>query len=64
MIRKLAESNRLLVGGSQLDEVRRHLAISQSMWHRWLAQYGGMCAVAAPSARAFRLDRSGLSEPP
>ena len=39
IIRKLAEGNKLLAGGADLDEVCRHLAIAESTWHRWLAQY-------------------------
>ena len=41
IIRKLAEGNKLLAGGAELDEVCRHLQIAESTWHRWLAQYGG-----------------------
>ena len=44
IIRKLAEGNKLLAGGAELDEVCRHLEIAESTWHRWLAQYGGMRA--------------------
>ena len=42
IIRKLAEGNKLLAGGAELDEVCRNLEIAESTWHRWLAQYGGM----------------------
>jgi len=44
IIRKLAEGNKLLSAGSELDEVCGHLEIAESTWHRWLAQYGGMKA--------------------
>jgi len=44
IIRKLAEGQRLLAGGSGLDDVCRHLQIAESTWHRWVAQYGGMKA--------------------
>ena len=44
IIRRLAEGNKLLASGQQLDEVCRHLEIAESTWHRWLAQYGGMKA--------------------
>jgi putative transposase len=44
IIRKLAEGNKHLAGGQQLDEVCRHLEIAESTWHRWVAQYGGMKA--------------------
>jgi transposase len=42
--RKLAEGNKLLAGGAELDEVCRHLQVAESTWHRWLAQYGGLKA--------------------
>ena len=38
IIRKLAEGNKLLASGQELDEVCRHLEIAESTWHRWLAQ--------------------------
>ena len=44
IIRKLAEGNKLLGAGQELNEVCRHLEIAESTWHRWLAQYGGMKA--------------------
>jgi putative transposase len=44
IIRKLAEGNKLLAGGQDLEEVCRHLEVAESTWHRWLAQYGGMKA--------------------
>ena len=44
IIRKLAEGNKLLGSGQELDEVCRHLQIAESTWHRWVAQYGGMKA--------------------
>jgi transposase-like protein len=44
IIRKLAEGNKLLAGGAELEAVCRHLEIAESTWHRWIAQYGGMKA--------------------
>ena len=44
IIRKLAEGNKLLGSGQELDDVCRHLQIAESTWHRWVAQYGGMKA--------------------
>lgn len=44
IIRKLAEGNKLLAGGTELDEVCRHLQVAESTWHRWIAQYGGLKA--------------------
>ena len=44
VIRKLAEGEKLLGGGKSIDEVARHLEITESTWHRWRNQYGGMKA--------------------
>ena len=44
VIRKLAEGEKLLGEGKDLEEVVRHLEITESTWHRWRNQYGGMKA--------------------
>ena len=44
MIRKLAEGEKLLAEGKTIEEVSRHLEISEQTWHRWRNQYGGMKA--------------------
>jgi len=44
VIRKLAEGEKLLGEGKPLAEVVRHLEITESTWHRWRNQYGGMKA--------------------
>ena len=44
VIRKLAEGEKLLAQGQTLAEVCRHLEITESTWHRWRNQYGGMKA--------------------
>ena len=44
IIRKLAEGEKLLGQGQDLEEVARHLEITESTWHRWRNQYGGMKA--------------------
>lgn len=36
IIRKLAEGNKRLAGGSELDEVCRHLEITESTRDRWV----------------------------
>ena len=41
VIRKLAEGEKLLGEGKTIDEVARHLEITESTWHRWRNQYGG-----------------------
>jgi transposase len=44
IIRKLAEGEKLLGEGKSIEEVSRHLEITESTWHRWKNQYGGMKA--------------------
>jgi transposase-like protein len=42
VIRKLAEGEKRLAQGQDLEEVTRYLEITESTWHRWRNQYGGM----------------------
>ena len=44
VIRKLAEGEKLLGQGQGIEEVCRHLEITESTYHRWRNQYGGMNA--------------------
>ncbi len=60
IIRKLAEGNKLLAGGKELDEVCRHLEIAESTWHRWIAQYGGMKAYDAKRLKELEIENSRL----
>jgi putative transposase len=60
IIRKLAEGNKLLGGGAELDQVCRHLEIAESTWHRWLAQYGGMKASDAKRLKELEVENSRL----
>jgi putative transposase len=62
IIRKLAEGNRLLAGGTELDEVCRHLEIAESTWHRWLAQYGGMKANDAKRLKELEVENTRLKK--
>ena len=62
IIRKLAEGNKLLAGGQELDEVCRHLQIADSTWHRWLAQYGGMKANDAKKLKELAGENARLKK--
>jgi putative transposase len=62
IIRKLAEGNRLLAGGMELDEVCRHLEIAESTWHRWVAQYGGMKANDAKRLKDLEVENTRLKK--
>jgi putative transposase len=44
IVRKLREADRLLAEGKDVEEVARHLQVSEQTYHRWRAQYGGMKA--------------------
>ena len=62
IIRKLAEGNKLLAGGTELDAVCRHLGIAESTWHRWLAQYGGMKASDAKRLKELEVENTRLKK--
>lgn len=62
IIRKLAEGNKLLAGGTELDEVCRHLEIAESTWNRWLAQYGGMKANDAKRLKELEAENARLKK--
>ena len=62
IIRKLAEGNKLLAGGQELDEVCRHLEIAESTWHRWVAQYGGMNANDAKRLKELEGENARLKK--
>ena len=44
IIRKLAEADKLLAQAKGIEEIARHLEITESTYHRWRNQYGGMKA--------------------
>jgi putative transposase len=62
IIRKLAEGNKILASGKELDEVCRHLEIAESTWHRWLAQYGGMKANDAKRLKELEVENTRLKK--
>jgi transposase-like protein len=62
IIRKLAEGNKLLAGGMELDEVCRQLEIAESTWHRWVAQYGGMKANDAKRLKELEAENTRLKK--
>ncbi|WP_421840131.1 IS3 family transposase [Mycobacterium sp.] len=62
IIRKLAEGNKLLASGQELDQVCRHLEIAESTWHRWLAQYGGMKANDAKRLKDLEAENTRLKK--
>ena len=62
VIRKLAEGEKLLGQGKSLDEVVRHLKITESTWHRWRNQYGGMKANDAKRLKELEKENGRLKK--
>jgi putative transposase len=60
IVRKLAESEKLLGQGQDLEAVARHLEITESIWHRWRNQYGGMKADDAKELRELQRENARL----
>jgi transposase-like protein len=62
IVRLLAEGEKLLGEGKTIDEVARHLEITESTWHRWRNQYGGMKADDAKELRELRKENGRLKK--
>jgi putative transposase len=62
IVRLLAEGEKLLGEGHTVDEVARHLEITESTWHRWRNQYGGMKADDAKELRELRKENQRLKK--
>ncbi len=58
--RKLREADRLLAEGKTIEEVAKHLEISEQSFHRWRNQYGGMKANDAKELKALRKENQQL----
>ena len=62
IIRKLAESHKLLASGMTVEEVCRQFEISESTWARWLNQYGGMKANDARRLKELETENATLKK--
>jgi transposase-like protein len=62
VIRKLAEGEKLLGEGKSIEEVSRHLEITQQTWYRWLNQYGGMKADDAKRLKELEKENARLKK--
>ncbi len=60
IIRKLREADRMLGEGKELDEVVRHLEVTESTYHRWRNQFGGMKADDAKRLRELERENTRL----
>ena len=62
IVRKLREGDRMLNEGTELTEVLRHLEVSDSSWHRWRAQYGGMKSDEVKRLRELERENARLKK--
>jgi putative transposase len=62
IIRLLQEGEKLLGAGQPVEQVARQLEISESTWHRWQNQYGGMKADEAKELRELRKENQRLKK--
>ena len=60
IIRILAEGEKLLNAGNDVAETCRQLEITESTWHRWKAQYGGMKANDAKRLKELEKENTQL----
>ena len=60
VIRKLAEADKLLAQGKTIEEVARHLEVSEQTFHRWRNQYGGMKADDAKRLKELERENKEL----
>jgi putative transposase len=62
VIRKLAEGEKLLAEGKTIEEVSRHLEVSEQTWHRWRNQFGGMKADDAKRLKELERENARLKK--
>jgi putative transposase len=62
VIRKLTEGDKLLAQGKGIDEVARHLEISEQTFYRWRNQYGGMKADDAKRLKELERENGRLKK--
>jgi len=62
VIRKLREADKWLAEGKTIEEVARHLEVSEQTYHRWRAQYGGMKTDDAKRLRELERENTRLKK--
>lgn len=62
IVRKLAVADRLLGEGKTIEEVCRELEVTESTFHRWRNQFGGMKADDAKRLKELERENAGLKK--
>ena len=62
IVRKLAVADKLLGEGKSTEEVCRELEITESTFHRWRNQYGGMKANDAKRLKNLEVENARLKK--
>ncbi len=60
IVRKLQVADRLLADGKSVEEVARHLGISQPTYYNWRSRYGKMDLNEAKELKALRAENAKL----
>jgi putative transposase len=60
VIRKLHEADRMLNEGADIAAVARHLQVTETTYHRWRNQYGGMKADDAKRLKELERENQRL----
>jgi putative transposase len=60
VVRKLREADRLHGEGKSIEDVARHLELSEQTYHRWRAQYGGMKAEDVKRLKELEVENARL----
>ena len=60
IVRKLKEADRMLNEGADVAAVARHLQVTETTYHRWRNQYGGMKADDAKRLKELEKENSTL----
>ncbi len=62
VIRKLREGEKLLGQQFPIEDVCKHLEISEATWHRWQNQYGGMKSEDAKRLKELERENARLKK--
>ena len=62
VVRKLAVADKLLAEGRTIEEISRELEITESTFHRWRNQYGGMKADDAKRLKELERENGRLKK--